>query len=158
MLTECGTSLSYIEKETILAYLVSDLLYASDKLRSEHENIDLSKIKAILYLIRSISEVERNCKSSGFKNPEIYRKPFKAVHQEYADLIPFFYTSFKKKICKTVCLFVKYLPGYLTAVKAYGVRFNEVIVSPCLASYLSDLGIYLYKSDIISIKLRISFK
>ena len=158
MLSKSRASLTYVEQQAVAAYLLSYLLDSADEFGTEHKYINFCKVETILYLVGSISEIQRYSECACFEYTEVYRQPFKAVHKEYSDFIAFFYTSFEEKVCEAVSLFVKDLPCYLTAVVAHGIGLYELILLPCNAAYLCYLRVDLNESNVISVKFCISCK
>ncbi len=158
VLGKSGTVLSYIEKEPVLADLLSYLLNSADEFGTEHKHIDLSEIEAVLYLIRGIPEIERYSKSTCFEYTKVNRQPLKAVHKEDTHLITLGNAPFEEHICKAVCLFIEHAPGYLTSVMTFRVGFNELVLLPCDSFSFLYLGIDLDKANIICELTCISFE
>ena len=149
---------SHIEKKPVLADRVRDFLHPAGEFRSKYKYICLSKLQTVLDLIRGVTKIQRHCQGSCLQYPEINGQPLQAVHQKNRHLIALADPPAHQELSKTICLFIKDMPGNLPAVVAHGTGLDQFIVPPCNPPPLLNIWIYLNQADIIRILSGISFQ
>ena len=112
--------------------------------------MDFCKVDAVFDFFRRIAEIERNGESAGLQDAKVDRQPFQAVHEQDSYFIPFFDPLSEKKVGKTICFFIEYIPCDLPAVMGEGTGFHQFIFFPCDAAYFFDFRVDFYQTDILA--------
>ena len=87
--------------------MVYDILDAADELRSVEQNVSISFLDAVLDLIRSVAEVQRDCDGAGLQDTKINREPLQAVHKEHSTFLALFDAAGYEEVSHAVCLLIK---------------------------------------------------
>ena len=158
VLCKGGAGSTEVDERASLSQLVGDCLDTSYEFVAEYENVRLGKLETVIYLVRGITEVERDCKRASLEYSEIYRQPIDTVHEKYRYLLALSYTVGDKHIGESVCLFVEDLPRDLASVMTGTRRLDELKLVPGEASGLGLLGIDLDERRILCVFTRVSFQ
>ena len=153
-----GAVLSHKEEQAAPGQGGRHVLHPADELRAEEEHIHVGQLDAVLDLLGSVAEVQRDGDGSGLQNAEIDGQPLQAVHQQDSHLVPLLHPAGEEHVGHPVGLLVEDAPGDLPAVGDGGCGLDELIFLPRDPVLFLDLRVDLHQGGLAAVELVIALQ
>ena len=138
-----------IHAELDLREPVDYLLHAPGEFRPVDKHVGIGEVKAVLYLLCGVAEIQRHSHASGLEHAKVYRQPLKAVHEQDRDLVAAPEPTAQKEVGEAVRLLVELRPGYLAPERLERAGLYERVLAPRGVALLEFLRIDLDERNVV---------